>query len=343
MQTEFAEISVKGKPVRVPALAVDGLKIVVLGRFPRIARLHEEEWVESQKVTDPESVISKLRKASPRPDVFTFAQPLSHPERQHPYHAEWEDVAAVPITTYSEWWDQLPQEARKNVRRAEKRGVVVKLAAFDDALVRGIKSIYDESPIRQGRPFWHYGKDLETVRRENGTFLEHSEFVAAYFEGELIGFIKIVYVGKVARIMQIISKNAHFDKRPPNILLAKAMEACCQKGMSHFVYGQYFYGNKGHTPITEFKRRNGFQRIVFPRYYVGVTLRGRLAIALRLHLGMKNLIPKRVLGILLEARSRLNRKNAGIPETTSDSRKADPGKAKVAAEKGSQAESQNQE
>jgi hypothetical protein len=317
MQTEYASISIKGKPVRVPAFTIGGLKIIVEGWFPRIARLHDEEWIANQLVGDVDAVVAELKKGPPRADLFTFAQPLSDPEQRHPFHVEWEDVAAVPITTYAAWWDQLPQESRKNVRRAEKRGVTVRIAPFDDALVQGIKSIYDESPIRQGRPFWHYGKDVETVRKENGTFLDQSEFVAAYFEGELIGFIKIVYVGSTARIMQIISKNIHFDKRPPNILLAKAMEACTQRGMAHFVYGRYFYGNKGHTPITEFKRRNGFQRIVFPRYYVPLTLRGKVALALRLHLGMKNLIPKHLLAFLLNARARLNRKPTESPARSS--------------------------
>ena len=35
---------------------------------------------------------------------------------------------------------------------------------FDDALVRGISRIYDETPTRQGRRFWHYGKDLDAAK-----------------------------------------------------------------------------------------------------------------------------------------------------------------------------------
>ena len=39
------------------------------------------------------------------------------------------------------------------MRRAEKRGVVVREVPFDDDLVRGIVEIYDETPIRQGGPY----------------------------------------------------------------------------------------------------------------------------------------------------------------------------------------------
>jgi len=318
MPTQYAEISVNGKTLKVPAVSIDRRTVVATGKGLRIARFHEEEWNEDRTITDPDSFLRELKGGPLRADIFTFAQPLADPQPRHPFHVEWDDVAAVSITTYSDWWDQLPQVSRKNVRRAERRGVVVRLAVFDDVFVRGIKGIYDETPIRQGRHFWHYGKDLESVKRENATFLDRCDFVAAYHNDELIGFIKIVYVGKVARIMQIISKNAHADKRPPNILLAKAMEVCCQKGMTHFVYGQYFYGSKGHTPITEFKHRNGFKRIPFPRYFVPLTLKGKAAIALGLHRGVKSLIPPRLLNFLLETRARLNRKSPEPAASTSD-------------------------
>ena len=120
----------------------------------------------------------------------------------------------------------------------------------------------------------------------------------------------MVYVGKVARIMQILSKNAHADKRPPNILLTKAVEVCAQRGMTHFIYGQYYYGNKGHTPITEFKRRNGFEEIRTPRYYVPLTLKGGLALGLNLHRGVKNLLPGGVMNTLLDVRAKVYARRA---------------------------------
>lgn len=303
----LTSISVKGKLIEVPAYSIDGRTIVVTGKWLKIASIHEEEWNELPPIQDVDRFLRDLKKLVPDADLFTFAQNFDDPQPRHPYIFELEDVAAVPITTFAEWWEALPQESRKNVRKAEKRGVIVKPATFDDDFVAGIKAIYDEAPIRQGRRFWHYGKDIETVRRENATFLERSEFVAAYFEGELIGFIKMVYVGKVARIMQILSKNAHIDKKPPNILLSKATEVCAQRGMTHFVYGKYFYGNKGHTPITEFKRRNGFKRIQFPQYFIPLSLKGKVALAMKLHRGVQNLLPQRLANFLLDVRARLNR------------------------------------
>src|SRR5438105_12129543 len=43
-----------------------------------------------------------------------------------------------------------------------------------EELARGIWEIYNETPIRQGRKFFNYGKTLDTVRREASTFLDCS-------------------------------------------------------------------------------------------------------------------------------------------------------------------------
>jgi hypothetical protein len=117
----------------------------------------------------------------------------------------------------------------------------------------------------------------------------------------------MVYVGTAAKIMQILSKNAHADKKVPNLLLSKAVEICSQKGISHFIYGNYFYGNKGLTPITEFKRRNGFERFIYPRYFVPLTIKGRIALSLGLHRAIQDILPRPLTTFLLTNRARFNR------------------------------------
>jgi hypothetical protein len=169
--------------------------------------------------------------------------------------------------------------------------------------VRGIKDLYDETPIRQGRRFWHYGKDIETVRRENSSYLDRSQFIVVYHQEELIGFLKMVYVGSTARIMQILSKEQHFDKRPTNALLAKAVEVCSKRSISQLIYGQYIYDNKTDSPVTEFKRRNGFHEVLLPRYYIPVTNKGRAAVALGLHRGLKSRLPRPVVSWALGVRT----------------------------------------
>lgn len=278
-------------------------ELVVRGKLIRVASIKDEDWIETLTYRDPGSGIAMAEML--RADLFTFADPLGTTRARFPnYHLEWDNFAIVPITTFKEWWEnRVPQETRKNVRRSQRRGVTVQRVNFSETLIEGIKAIYDEVPFRQGRRFWHYGKDLQTITRENSSYLERSDFFGAYFEGRLIGFLKVVYVGNVARIMQILSMNRHFDKRPTNALLAKAVERCCERGVSFFAYGKYIYGNKRNSPITEFKRRNGFEELRVPRYFVPLTKVGKLALACGLHLDVRDRIPERITDFLLRLRT----------------------------------------
>jgi hypothetical protein len=291
-----------------PGPAVDGLiqqrRVITSGRWIRTARIFDEPWLDLPPLDNPDAFIVLMQDHGIRADVFTFSQQLPDvTPRYATDHIEWDNVAAAPSADFKAWWDALPQESRKNVRRSQKKGVVVRPVEFSDELVRGIKAIYDEAPFRQGRRFWHYGKDLATVKRENSSYLERSQFIGAYLHDTLIGFIKMVYTGDSARIMQILSCNAHFDKYVTNALIATAMEICSKRPVSYFIYGQYVYGNKTTASITEFKRRNGFQQILLPRYYVPLTPVGRAALAAGAHRGLSALLPEPAITFLLDTRS----------------------------------------
>ena len=93
-------------------------------------------------------------------------------------------------------------------------------------MVRGIVEINNESPLRQGRRFPHFGKSFEEVKKDYSSFLDRSDFICANHGAELIGILKVVYRGDIASILQLLVKSRHQDKRPANALLAKAMEIC---------------------------------------------------------------------------------------------------------------------
>jgi hypothetical protein len=301
---EQAEIRISGKTLYVPSTEICGRTVVVTGKWIKTAQIKDEELVEGVPVKDPGSFITKLKESELKADVFTFAQRPPEITPKYDYRFEWDNWAAVPTTSFKDWWEnRLPQESRKNVRRAAKREVVVRVVPFDDELVEGIHRIYNETPIRQGKRFWHFGKDLDTLRRELATYLDRSEFIGAYWNEELIGFLKMVYVGRVATLFHIISMNEHHDKRPMNALIAKAVEFCEQKGISHFIYGQFVYGNKHQSSLLEFKRRNGFEQINFPRYYVPLTVKGRLFVLLKLYKGIGGLVPEPILQTVLSSRA----------------------------------------
>jgi len=322
MAVNMVEIRVKGKNTMVPSVAIDGRTIISRGGWVKTASIRDEGEAEGELVKEPQTFVAALKTSGLRADVLTFFQRPPDLKPKFDYPMEWENYAAVPVTTFDAWWEKLPQESRKNTRRAAKRGVEVKVAAFDDELARGIHKICNETPVRQGRPFWHYGKDFETIKREHATYMQRSDFIAAYFEGELIGFIKLVYVDQVASIMAILALNSHYDKRPMNALLTKAMEVCAQKRVGYFVYGNYIYGNKKDSSLVEFKRRNGFEQVDFPRYYVPLTLKGNIYVTLRLYRGVVGLLPGPVLNLLLKIRdkfyARKEKAEAAKPEAAKD-------------------------
>lgn len=317
-----AEISVRGRTIQVPAARIGQHDVIVSGRWPRIAAIRDEEWLPSSEAIAPLHLAKEIAAVLPA-DIFAFSGALDVDILSGVRYSA-DNAAVIDTSDFKAWWESLPQEARKNTRRAAKRGVEIRLVNFDHELAAGIKAIYDETPVRQGRPFWHYGKDLATVQRENATYLDRAAFLGAYVGPELIGFMKWVYVGNVARIMQILCLNAHQDKRPIIALLAKAAEICSENGMRYLVYGKYTYGRKADSSIAEFKRRLGFQQKDFPRYFVPLNWRGRSAIALGLHTGLKELLPTAVLTKLLEVRaawlsSRLKSSQQASAETSTDS------------------------
>jgi hypothetical protein len=304
MEPNFVEIRIEGKTHKVPAICVDGRTIIVTGRWLKLASVQDELFLEGEPVSDPEFFVREIKARKLRADVFAFSQKLTDNEAKYRYPREWDNAAAVTLNSYETWWERIPQESRKNVRRASKRGVIVKSVELNDEFIQGVMEIYNESPIRQGMRFWHYGKDFATVKMETATFPDNSEFIGAYFHCELIGFIKVVYLGQIAALMAIVSKNSHHDKRPTNALIAKAIAICCSKKCSHLVYGKYTYGNKTDSPLQDFKRRNGFEEVRFPRYHVPLTWKGRIAVKMKLHLGLSGLLPARVIAVLVNLRSR---------------------------------------
>jgi hypothetical protein len=313
------EISVKGKWVGVPALDFDGKTLIVRGKLVKVAHIHDEWWMESE-LENPEALVKKLKGQSSdglRADIFTFSQKLPGSIPKYNYVKELESVAAARTLKFEEWWNGLPQESRKNVRRSQKRGVIITVKAFDDDLIKGIIGVNNDSPTRQGRPNVYYGQSFEQAKKDHSAFLDRCDFICADSENELIGFLKVVYKGEVAAILNLAVKASQNDKRPANALIAKAVELCVKKGVSYLTYGMFNYGNKQDSPLREFKSRNGFVEVLTPRYYVPLTGWGRFAMKLGFHRGLLGILPHNVIALGLSARSKwYNFKNslAGVAQ-----------------------------
>ncbi len=300
------EVSVKGKWVSKPAIELSGTTVVIRGKLLKIAEVHDEEWMVNE-VGSPNAFISALKNAGGGAvaDIFAFRQKLPAMDPKYQYPFDLESVAAAQTQNFNQWWEGLPQETRKNVRRSQKRGVTISVHELDDKLLTGIVGVNNDSPIRQGRLNVHYGKSVDEVRRDHSSFLERSNFICAYSGNELIGFLKLVYRGTIASILQLTPKASHSDKRPANALVAKAVELCEQKKISHLTYGMFNYGNKHDSPLREFKIRNGFREFLVPRFYVPLTLWGSICMKAGLHRGRSKILPAPVLRFAAAVRAKI--------------------------------------
>jgi Acetyltransferase (GNAT) family len=276
---------VKGRPASIRCCEVLGHTFVVEGGGLAKVSL-EDEWFED--LADPDAVIRALREQlGGKADLFTFWQRMPHTEPRHAYHTEWEELAVLPVTSYEQWWQhQIKSRVRNQIRKAEKDGLVVKEVPYDDDFVRGMTAIFNESPVRQGRPFWHYGKSFETVKQQFSRYVHREHMIGAYIGGEMVGFIMLADAGRFGVTGQIISSLEHRDKSPNNALIAKAVQVCAQRGLDHLIYLYW-----SDDSLAEFKRRCGFEPVRVPRYWVPLTWRGRVALATGLHRGWKSMIP----------------------------------------------------
>jgi hypothetical protein len=149
------EVRIRGNARIVDAIRVDGTAIISMGRFIRIAAV-KDEW--HTDVRDPQAVAGALRASGLGADLFTFAQRLPETTPKHTYRMTLDNIAAISLTTFDHWWrDQITQEARNKIRKARKTGVEVRVSKFDDDLMKSIYEICNETPLRQGHLFWHYG------------------------------------------------------------------------------------------------------------------------------------------------------------------------------------------
>jgi hypothetical protein len=292
---DYVELRLRGRDTLVPSVIIADRNVIVTGRLVKVARVMDEELVQGEIVPDPGSFTDALKETALKADLFVFAEKPPQLDRRFPYASETDNWAVIELTTFDDWWTGLPQATRKNVRRAEKKGIEVKQVDFTDDLVAGIKAIYDESPIRQGRRFWHYRKDLAYVRKMNSTYNDRAEFYGAYLDGALIGFIKLIFTDHVGSLIQILAMDSQSDKRPMNALLAEAVNACLRRGSTYLSYGNYDYQTNSSSSLAEFKRRNGFVKVEFPRYFIPLTTKGKQAFRLGYRNSVRDLVPRGII------------------------------------------------
>ena len=284
---ETKRLIVNGVEKDLRSILVGGQVLFIHRGLVNVLRL-ENEWHDDIK--DPHAVVNALTNRAPAGvDLLTFWQRPPNTTPLYEYHAEPEAVAALPIINYEHWLrKQITQESRTRVRKASKIGVVVREASFDDSFVDGMVRIFNESAVRQGRHFWHFGKDAATIKRQFSRFLHKEQLIGAYYKNELIGFAFLGVSENFANLGQIISFIKDREKAPNNALIGKAVEFCAAAKIPYLTYVNW----PNAEGLATFKRRNGFQRMEIPRYYVPLSVKGRLALRCGLHRDWKEALPQ---------------------------------------------------
>jgi len=278
-------------------MQINNIEISIRGRLIKTARL-KEEWYED--LENPESLISQIKKNKIKADIFTFWQRLPETKPKYSYYMEWNSLAAIPINSFEHWFEkQINSGARKAIRKAKKEGVIAKVADLNDEFVKGVTTIFNETPIRQGRPYSHYGENFETVKQEFSKNLDRCDFIGAYYNDELIGFIQLGHAGKCAIPFGMVSKIEHRDKSPQNALVAKAVEICDIKQIPYLLYGYWSRGGLG-----DFKRHNGCIKMQVPRYYIPLTIKGQIALKFNFHHGISIILPDKLIDYMITLRTK---------------------------------------
>lgn len=253
-------------------------------RIARNAREYEKD------ICPTEALFEKLQER--RVDVFTFIERKWHRTIPNP-PSDWskieDNIALLQVPSYDKWWSEIGKKTRNMVRKAERSGVTIKVTVANEELAKGIWKIYNETPIRQGRVFPHYGMKLENVKR-SVLSSENSTFIGAYFDCKLVGFIQLIHGDDTVIISQILSLQAQRDKAVNNALLAKSIEVCADQQINWLMYGRM--GN--HPSLDRFKRNHGFAEFSLTRYYLPLTTKGKMVIRLGLHREIKDALPQRI-------------------------------------------------
>jgi len=252
--------------------------------FLRVAQ-PADEWLRDFRPTQEAVNASNA-------DIFTFWQRFPDVTPHYDYQMEWDNVAVLYVNGFDEWRRRVGKKTRNMVRKAERSGVCVRTVRPDDEFFRGWYNIYNEKPIRQGRPFPQYGKTFAEfiAQRESRSELDEGKntFIGAYYNGELIGFLRLLHTDRYTLVASLLCFDKHRDKAPMNALISKAVQVCAEKHVRYLNYERMVPWSLG-----DFKRHNGFIKCLVPRYYIPRTFKGRFALAMNLHHGWTNLLPVR--------------------------------------------------
>ena len=157
--------------------------------FVRIA--NDPKEYERSVIPDSSSPAEVFRKRSRHLQLRRKKLDLKIPNPPSNWLKTEDNVALLQVIDYKDWWETVGKKTRNMVRRAEKAGIETKVTEPDENFIEGVWKIYNETPIRQGRPFPYYGITKQST--ENILKLTPgATFIGAFFQGEVVGFLQLI-------------------------------------------------------------------------------------------------------------------------------------------------------
>jgi len=247
-------------------------------------------WEYNTSIFPTKSRIEKLHERNI--DIFTFIEGKWSGTIEN-VPKEWattkEDIAYIEIHSYAEWLERIGKKTRNMIRKANKAGIKTKIVEPNDIFAEGVRRIFNETPLRQGRGFPHYGDSLAQVRNQL-SLLENCTYIGASLQDELVGFVQLAHGDNLTNISQILSLQKYWDKAINNALIAKTIEVCAEKGIRRIMYG----GMGNHPSLDNFKQSNGFTQFRLTRYYIPLTRRGKTATKFGMHKEIGDNLPSAI-------------------------------------------------
>ncbi len=205
-----------------------------------------------------------------------------------------DNVALLHVESYENWLRSIGKKTRNMIRKAERSGITTAPVQPANGFAESVWKIYNETPIRQGRSFTHFGESLEIVKK-NLALASNCLYIEANLDKNIVGFVQLLPGDNILIISQILSLQAYWDNAVNNALVAKAVDIAAANGMKWIMYGRI--GN--HPSLDIFKRNNGFVKYKLNRYYIALTWKGKLAVTLGLQKSLKDAMPQSMKNTLI--------------------------------------------
>ena len=101
--------------------------LMIRGKIIKIASIQGENWTEINFVNNYHELVKLALESNIKADIFTFAQKIPNVKPMHNFFFKFDNIAAIPLTTYQNWLNSVSSGMRKDLKRSKKHRIYVKV------------------------------------------------------------------------------------------------------------------------------------------------------------------------------------------------------------------------